>query len=478
MLTQAAVKKGTRHKGLETLDDEVRVDALPVRGELPGWLAGRLVRVTPAMLDVGGTPLRHWFDGLAMLNAFSIAEGGVSYGSRYLRTDAYRGAREGRFDAWGFGQDPCRSLFKRVMTAMSAPDNDNTNVNLTALGDRYLAMTELPIPVEFDPETLETVGPVKWGDGVGGHSSSAHPHHDPARDELLSYVVHYSGRSSYRLFALPAGDTRRREIVSIPAREPAYIHSFAMTERYLVLVEWPLVVDPVRMIARGGSFMDNMSWKPERGTRFHVVDRHRGELRGTYEGEPFYCFHHVNAFEREDEVVIDLCAFDDPSVIGTLELDELRGDGPTPPVAQPRRYRVPLGGGEVRGESLSEEGIELPRIDYGRHNGRPYRYAYGAGIRGSDSDWLDRVVKIDVETGEARSWWQDGCYPGEPVFVPAPRAGAEDDGVVLTVVLDSAAGHSFLAVLDAVTLEEVARAEAPHHIPFGFHGQFFAGEET
>ena len=34
--------------------------------------------------------------------------------------------------------------------------SDNANVNLTKLGERYIAMTETPIPVEFDAETLET----------------------------------------------------------------------------------------------------------------------------------------------------------------------------------------------------------------------------------------------------------------------------------------------------------------------------------
>jgi carotenoid cleavage dioxygenase-like enzyme len=29
-------------------------------------------------------------------------------------------------------------------------------------------------------------------------------------------------------------------------------------------------------------------------------------------------------------------------------------------------------------------------------------------------------------------------------------------------------------VLDAASFEEIARARAPHHIPFGFHGQFFS----
>ena len=184
--------------------------------------------MTPALLDVGGVPLRHWFDGLAMLNAFRIGEGSVGYASRFLQSDAYEKAREGRFEAWGFGQDPCRSLFSRMTAAFSPPDNDNANVNLARLGDRYIAMTELPLPVEFDRETLGTVGKVDWDDRVGGSVGSAHPHHDREADELISYVVEFSARNTYKLFAVPAGSSSRRLIAKIPAgREPSYIHSIA-----------------------------------------------------------------------------------------------------------------------------------------------------------------------------------------------------------------------------------------------------------
>ena len=54
-----------------------------------------------------------------------------------------------------------------------------------------------------------------------------------------------------------------------------------------------------------------------------------------------------------------------------------------------------------------------------------------------------------------------------------PGGSAEDDGVLLSVVLDGAHGTSFLLALDAATLDEVARADVPHHIPFSFHGQFY-----
>jgi carotenoid cleavage dioxygenase-like enzyme len=78
-----------------------------------------------------------------------------------------------------------------------------------------------------------------------------------------------------------------------------------------------------------------------------------------------------------------------------------------------------------------------------------------------------------VSQRTSKTWSEDDCYPGEPVFVATPDAVKEDDGLILSVVLDATNNKSFLLVLDAVTFLEVARAEVPHPIPFGFHGQYF-----
>jgi carotenoid cleavage dioxygenase-like enzyme len=177
----------------------------------------------------------------------------------------------------------------------------------------------------------------------------------------------------------------------------------------------------------------------------------------------------VNAFERGDELVVDLCAYADPTIINSLYLDESGPRGSVPPV-ELRRYTIDLAGGSVRSEPLTEGSLELPRIDYGRRNTRDYAYAY---FTGAETGWIDRLVKVDVRDGTRSEWHDDGCHPGEPVFVRKPGEDAEDGGVVLSVVLDTNAGRSFLLVLDAGSFEEVARAEAPHHIPFGFHGQYF-----
>jgi len=479
MATQTLAQVGTRRLGFESMEEEIHVPDLAVTGELPNWLGGTLVRVTPAKFEIGGRTTRHWFDGLAMLNAFSFTGGGVAYRSRFVEGRAYEAAREGREDYVGFANDPCRSLFKRVAALFEPTMNDNCNVNLARLGERYVALTEVPPPIEFDPGTLDTGDLVGWKRRFGDLVSSAHPHFDPHTGEMINYLTHVGPTgASYRIFAAPDPRTKR-EIASVKTAKPAYVHSFAITERYLVFAEFPLSVGPLRFlaefVARPRPIAHMLRWEPERGTRFFVIDRRTGERRGTFESEGFFAFHHANAFERGDELVVDIVVSEDgPSAIRLLEIERARDPG-QPIAAQARlhRFRLPLDGGPVRDERLSEAQLELPRINYGRVNGAAYRWLYAVAMRGPESDWFDRLVKVDAEDGRVVEWAEDGCYPGEPVFVPSPDATGEDDGVVLSVVLDSRTLRSFLLVLDARGFAELARAEAPHHVPFGFHGDYF-----
>jgi carotenoid cleavage dioxygenase-like enzyme len=106
-------------------------------------------------------------------------------------------------------------------------------------------------------------------------------------------------------------------------------------------------------------------------------------------------------------------------------------------------------------------------------NTRPdHRFVYGVGLRG-ERGFYDQLVKVDISTRTTATWHEPGCYPGEAVFVGRPGRQAEDDGVVLSVVLDSGRGTSFLLVLEASSFTEMARAELPHPVLFGYHGQFY-----
>jgi carotenoid cleavage dioxygenase-like enzyme len=467
----AAAPAATDHRlGFSSLDSEVNIDSLPLEGRLPEWLTGSLLRTGPARFEVGGRSLNHWFDGLAMLHRFSFGEGRVSYANRFLRSRAFTEAeRTGRLAFSEFATDPCRSLFKRVATAFSPQSGvtDNGAVNVSRVGEEFIAMTETPLPVVFDPRTLEAAG-VAYE--PPGQLTTAHPHHDPDRRELVNFAAHLGPRSHYRFYAQRSRE-ERRIIASIPVREPGYVHSFGMSERHLVLAEFPLVVNPARLALSGRPYIENYRWKPERGSRFLVVDRSSGELRAALHTDPFFGFHHVNAYEEGSDLVVDVVAFEDPSIIDALYLESVRGQSPRFPLPELRRFRLGLDSGRIEHEPLSDERLELPRINYRSCNGRPHRYVYGAGIR--TDQWFDQIVKVDVGEGTSRTWHEDGCHPGEPVFVAGPSEDAEDRGALLSVVLDARRGTSFLLVLDAADLSELARAEVPHHIPYGFHGNYF-----
>lgn len=456
--------------GFTTLEQETVIDELALSGELPRWLSGSLLRTGPAKFEVGAQRMRHWFDGLAMLHRFTVADGKVSYGNRYLESRSYKAARDqGRMVYGEFATDPCRSLFKRVQTLFSPGKvlPDNANINVTQLGERFISMTETPMPVQFDPYTLQTAGVQPYE--APGELTTAHPHMDRASHGMINYAAKLGRSSSYRFFAVDPEESKPRSLASLPVKEPAYMHSFGLTERWLVLAEFPLVVNPLALVLSGRPYIENYRWKPELGTRFTLIDRASGEATGGFETDACFAFHHVNAYEDGDDVVVDMCAFEDAGVIEDLYLERLREGKP---VAAPEltRFRLGMDDRSVRRERLSDAEIELPRINYGRCNERPYRYVWGNG--NGPSGWLERIVKIDTSDGTSLSWAQDSCFPGEPVFVARPGAEHEDDGVLLSVVLDAAAETSYLLVLDAADLREVARASVPHHIPFGFHGQF------
>jgi carotenoid cleavage dioxygenase-like enzyme len=251
------------------------------------------------------------------------------------------------------------------------------------------------------------------------------------------------------------------------------MHSFGLTENYVVLAEFPFVVNPLEMLVRDRPFIENYRWKPSRGTRFVLIDRETGDVAADPVAEPFFAFHHVNAFEDDDgTVVVDIVAYDDASLIDSLYLDKIRSDEFGIEGGKLRRYRVRDDG--VESERLSDVPMELPRINYSERNTRTYRYAYGVGNRRQrPKDLPNRLVKVDVEERETKVWEEPETYPGEPVFVAAPDAEAEDDGVILSVVLDTDAEMSFLLVLDASDFAELGRAKVEHHIPLGFHGNFY-----
>jgi carotenoid cleavage dioxygenase-like enzyme len=258
------------------------------------------------------------------------------------------------------------------------------------------------------------------------------------------------------------------------------MHSFGMTRRYAIFTEFPLRVQPMALLLWLRPYIENFTWEPRRGTPFYVVDRHTGELVARFDADPFFAFHHLNAWQEGDDIVLDIVAYEDNQIIDAFFLDRLANARRALPIGHLRRYRLPLkrkNNGRLKYEVLSDECAELARFDSERlAMDGGYRYVYASSISKSNpTGFYNQIVKIDVQLGKAWPWYCPGHYPGEPVFIGRPGRTRDDDGVLISVVLDSQRGTSYLLVLDAGSLGEIGRAEVPHPILFGYHGEFFGG---
>jgi|688.fasta_scaffold02024_11 carotenoid cleavage dioxygenase-like enzyme len=465
--------------GFSTLEQEISLERLPTQGQIPLCLRGSLFRNGPAKFEVGKEKYRHWFDGLAMLHKFTFNEGQVSYINRFLQSETYcKTLKTGKICVAEFATTPSRPFWQNISSMLSSDLSDNANINITQIADRFFAITATPYPVEFDPNTLKTLGKFDYKDNLPCSMTTGHPYNDFARQELVNFTTHFSRISTYNFYRIPFGQMKRSLIASIPVNEPAYIHSFALTENYIILPESPLLTNPLELISeqlRGKPFIDSLSWQPERGAKFLVLRREDGEFVRSYETDAFFALNQINAFENKDEIILDIVAYN-RSILDEYYLDFLKGSGRFKlSNSELRRYSISLNKSRLECEVISDQIIEFPRINPLYYQSPNYRFVYAISRRQDRPyDFFNQLIKIDILRQTTKIWFEENCYPSEPVFVATPKAQGEDEGVIFSIVLDVKKGNSFLLILDSCSFSEIGRAEIPHHIPFGTHGQYFA----
>jgi carotenoid cleavage dioxygenase-like enzyme len=304
--------------GFTTQANEIAVDRLPVSGRLPAWLAGTLYRNGPARFEVGADRYRHWFDGLAMIHRFGIADGAVSYANRFLRTPNFTAdTAANRIVCPEFGTNPHSSMLDRLRSLVRPTETANANVTIVPFAGDFLALTETPHPVAFDGTTLETKGVLRYDDDVAGQMITAHTIYDPARRATFNIVTEVGPRSRYKFVRIDDGTLRRTVIATIAVDKPAYLHAFSATDSSLILVEYPLVVRSLDLAVGRKPFIDNYRWEPGRATRFHVIRKDGGAQAGTFTAEAMFAFHHINAYDEADAIVVDIAAYDDNQIVAS-----------------------------------------------------------------------------------------------------------------------------------------------------------------
>ncbi|KAM3860245.1 beta,beta-carotene 15,15'-dioxygenase [Diretmus argenteus] len=495
-----------------------------VKGNLPSWLQGILMRNGPGIFSVGDTTYNHWFDGMATMHSFTFKDGEVIYMSRHLRGDTYKANMAAqRIVVSEMGTmaypDPSKNFIYKAITFLNhtIPDfTDNGASNFIKYGNDYYATSETNYIRKIDPVTLETQDKVDYLKYIAVNMATSHPHYDKEGNAFnMGTSIADKGKTKYMLFKVPAvskKDTKApalknvEVICSVPCRSllnPSYYHSFGMTDNYFVFIEQPLKLDILKMATaymRGVNWASCLKYFPEENTLIHLIDRRTGkEVETKYYTEAMIVYHHVNAFEDDGHVVFDVIACNDNSLYEMFYLSKLKDnpescEGYSKPIY--RRFAIPLqtDKGSKVGENLVKlkyttasamkekesklicqaevlrEGFDLPRINYDV-NGKKHRFVYGSCVE--TSAVAKEVGKFDTETKKMVKWSEDNCWPSEPVFIPRPNGETEDDGVVLISVLNSNPGQScFIVVLDGKTFTEVARAYVDTELHMDMHGFF------
>ncbi|KAJ6256074.1 hypothetical protein Dda_9166 [Drechslerella dactyloides] len=518
--------------------DEVRdpVD-LKVTGTIPDYVRGVLYRTGPGGDRVETTKgvykIDHWFDGFALNHRFEIgADGKVNYRSRHGCDELLEYVKKtGDKDCYSFGQkkDPCEGFFRKFMSSFRQsplitmqgmagtehPSAQNISVTMSVNmpGSQKFAgvpasengvsghrgVTTLTVKTDhssfqsIDPETLEPLGVAKQTvlhPDLNGQGSASHARTCPTTGELFNYNLRMNGPPEYQLFKVaPEGDCKI--LAKFGGANASYIHSLFLSEKYVILCVWS------SKFSWGGAkivwtrnIVDALApFDPTNKAKFFVVDR-TGEkgLVATFEADAFFAFHSVNAYDEGNDVVLDVVTYENLDVIHTLYYSCMKSTSPEAAGSIAKfksfysRFRLtvpetPDATIRAAGVDFQEHlGMELPVINPGYITKR-HRYAYAIAIR-AKSAWVDGIVKYDTETRKATYWEQHGHSPSEPIFVANPNGTDEDDGVLLTVVLDGSAEKSYLLMLDAKNLTEIARAEMETVVSFGFHGTFLGNGMT
>lgn len=322
--------------------------------------------------------------------------------------------------------------------------------------------------------------------------------------EVFNFVGVFDPEATLRVFSTkPSGETTvlatiRHRMDKTPVQIP-YIHSFWLTQNYVIIPEFPLhyANKSINTLVHGTA-LSAMQWE-NRPTYLHVVrrklDSNQDGLVASIPVPGFYEFHTANAFESLDKdgntlLNLDCCAFDGGDII--YQVHSLY-TAPNKYINRPKTkgashngIRIPdlkhMGFGDLRryslnlsSKSLKEVVTLAPNFEFPRFNQdylfQDYQYVYATRVMSEAGGNVPTIalVKADVKNKTSVEFEKKGYSFSEPVFVQRSK-GSEDDGVLLS--LGNTTGCCHLFVVDAFTMKELACFSIGEFTAATFHGSY------
>ena len=451
--------QGTTADGYESV-------SMTVDGKIPEAVYGSLYRNGPARIERAGFRLQHWFDGDGMVQHIRLGPKDAEHEARFVQTTKYKEEQEaGRFLYGGAGTV--------LPDALPGRNNDTGNVANTALlpwDDELLALWEGGSAYRLDPDDLATLGRKDWRDDLVHMPFSAHPLLEADGTMWNFGSAPYAGEDGMVFIYQIEPRTGVQKVGAVELPVASYMHSFAMTERYLLFY-----LSPHRYQHGAETFVDSFGWDPELGSRVLLVDKNDLSSQRWFEAPAGFVFHFAHAFERNGEVVARMALYPDAGIMSHGMFELMRSDEaavyPDYPRARLVSLRLDLASGKTRLDD-TETLIEFPGVDSRYANSATPVFGVGHASD-TQTTYSNAVVRVDADRGRVERY----AFPKhqvveEPLFV-AGRPG-DGSGWLVGTFLDYDREQTGVYVLNADNLKAgpVAVATMERHMPLGFHGCF------
>lgn len=450
----------------EPIYTEYDATDMEVIGEIPKDIEGVYLRncENPVHEPLGRY---HPFDGDGMLHMTHFKDGKATYRNRFVRTRAFQAEAEAGEALWaGLAAHPVKSKRPGQCTQDQLKDASSTDIVVHA-GKALSTHYQCGQGYRLDPITLEQLGIESWTpiDGI-----SAHTKVDENTGDLLFF--NYSKYPPYMHYGVVGADNKLKHYIPVETPGPRLPHDMAFTENYSILNDMPLFWRP-ELLEQG---IHANKFYPELGSRFAIVPRYgQPEDIRWFKADPTYVLHWLNAYEEGDEIILDGYFQKNPmpgratdvpaeyaSLVPYVDLHSLQ--------SRLHRWRFNLKTGETTEGHLDDRVLEFGTFNQ-KYAGKKYRYCYSVTAK---PGWFlfTGVVKHDLDTGKNWSYdFGEDRFGSEAPFVPRINAKDEDDGYLVSYIIDMKQNTSECVLIDAKNIEAgpVCRIMLPHRITSGTH---------
>ena len=428
-------------KGFKNLKQVSRPSKITRHQKVPKTLNGTLYVNGPGMFTRpnGLAPVKHPYDGDGSLLLFDFIDGDVYYRSKVLKTKHRQDEDKWHMRLYN-GPFGTKGLLPWFMI------KNTSNTSVVRRDNMIYTFSDGGVPLKWDAKKLEPHGPM-WEEwmpfqGVGWATAG----HSKMTSRGMVYLKIAFGVETTKITVMCSD----LEVGTLELDGVAFIHDFVVSEHFIVMVHYPVVVDfnridngivdCVRSVEGGAGTLCAMAWETGEVTKVACP--------------PGFAYHHVHCVDDLTDGRIGLWSIVYPT---TLDFQNMSKNN----LGQLYHMEIDIDKKEViHNYKVCDEYVEFGVW----HNGCIFcTSTWNSGQCGHPQSSL---LEVDVVAGNTSRIIDSeaGCFYGEPTLI-----GWRLDKYLASVVYNADDDASTLNIYD-LGGDCLAELDLPGYVPPRLHG--------